>query len=62
MLHHGVNRPKEVKKLQQALILLGYDLGTDGPNGDGIDGNYGYITEDAIIQFQTDMGLSLIHI
>jgi len=58
MLHHGINRPKEVKKLQQALVILGYDLGTDGPNGDGIDGNYGYITEDAIIQFQTDMGYS----
>ena len=58
MLHHGINRHNEVKKLQQALILLGYDLGTDGPNGDGIDGNYGDMTEDAIIQFQTDMGYS----
>ena len=58
MLHHGINRPNEVKKLQQALLLLGYDLGTAGPYSDGVDGNYGDITEEAIIQFQTDMGYS----
>ena len=58
MLHHGINRPRDVKKLQQALTLLGYDLGTEGPDGDGIDGGFGDMTEDAVIQFQTDMGYS----
>ena len=56
MLHQGINRPNDIKKLQEALLLLGYDLGKKGPNANGIDGNFGSITEDAVMEFQTDMG------
>jgi hypothetical protein len=30
-----------IVQLQQALVDAGYDLGTTGPNGDGVDGDYG---------------------
>jgi len=56
MLHQGINRPNDTKKLQEALLLLGYDLGNEGPNADGVDGNFGAITEEAVMEFQTDMG------
>jgi hypothetical protein len=43
----------DVKKIQQALKLKGYNLGTTGPNGDGIDGDFGPSTQRAIKDFQT---------
>ena len=39
-------------KIQQALKDKGYDIGTSGPNKDGIDGIYGPKTKAAISQFQ----------
>ena len=43
--------------IQQKLKSLGYDLGTYGPNKDGIDGNYGRRTLAAIKSFQTKNGV-----
>ena len=74
MLKSGVPNPRSVKALQEALLFLGYDLGEGGVYNDGVDGNFGPNTEDAVIQFQLDRGfnatnvdgivgeLSLIHI
>ena len=58
MLHFGILRPSEVKKLQKALVLLGYDLSLEDGNNKAIDGNFGELTENAVLQFQTDMGYS----
>lgn len=39
-------------EIQQKLVDLGYDLGTYGPHGDGVDGKAGSKTRVAIKQFQ----------
>lgn len=41
-----------VKWIQWELVEAGYDLGTSGPNKDGIDGECGTKTVNAIIAFQ----------
>jgi hypothetical protein len=55
---HGRNLKKndsgdDVKELQRALYLLNYDIGDFGPNKDGIDGSFGTLTENAVIDFQS---------
>ena len=47
----------EVKQIQQSLKSKGYDLGNGGPNKDGIDGNFGPRTQNAIKDFQKRMKL-----
>jgi hypothetical protein len=42
----------EVEALQQRLKQEGFDLGTFGPNKDGIDGQFGKSTRSALMQFQ----------
>ncbi len=41
-----------VKNLQKMLKTLGYDLGTSGPDKNGVDGAFGDLTENAITDFQ----------
>jgi hypothetical protein len=41
-----------VKHLQKMLVTLGYDLGTSGPDKDGVDGSFGKLTETAVNDFQ----------
>ena len=45
---------KSVKKMQQALINAGYDLGPSGA-----DGKYGPATESAVRRYQKNNGLSV---
>lgn len=47
----------DVKELQQALVDKGFDLGKSGPNGDGVDGIVGPMTERAICAFKASVGL-----
>ena len=44
--------PEFVKHLQKMLVTLGYDLGTNGPDKDGVDGSFGKLTETAVNDFQ----------
>ena len=44
--------PELVKQLQKMLVTLGYDLGTYGPEKDGMDGSFGKLTETAVNDFQ----------
>jgi peptidoglycan hydrolase-like protein with peptidoglycan-binding domain len=46
------NLKQNMMTIQRKLKSLGYDLGKFGPNGDGIDGNYGRRTLAAIKDFQ----------
>jgi len=62
MLKSGVPNPRSVKALQEALLVLGYDLGQGGVYNDGVDGNFGPNTEDAVIQFQFDRGFNATNV
>ena len=58
LLLSGSKRSRDVKALQEALVSLGYDLGEGGVYNNGIDGEFGPNTEDAVIQFQLDRGFN----
>jgi len=45
------------KARQQALVDLGYSLGTSGPNGDGVDGDWGRMSDAALRKLQIDTGM-----
>tara|TARA_B100001027_G_scaffold74381_1_gene50785 strand:- start:790 stop:2268 length:1479 start_codon:yes stop_codon:yes gene_type:complete len=62
MLKSGVPYLRSVKALQEALLVLGYDLGEGGVYNDGVDGNFGPNTEDAVIQFQLDRGFNATNV
>ena len=44
----------DIRDLQGRLVALGYDLGTSGLAGDGVDGLYGSKTRNAIMLAMTD--------
>jgi hypothetical protein len=52
------SKSDEVKEVQRILIELGYNLGVYGPNKDGIDGEFGNKTKDAVIDFQAKHNLA----
>ena len=58
LLLSGSKRSRDVKALQEALVSLGYYLGEGGVYNDGVDGEFGPNTEDAVIQFQLDRGFN----
>ena len=62
MLKSGVRRPRSVKALQEALLVLGYDLGEGGVYNDGVDGDFGPNTEDAVIEFQMNRGFNTANV
>ena len=62
ILRSGVKNPRFVKALQEALLVLGYDLGQGGMYNDGIDGNFGPKTENAVIDFQLDRGFNAANV
>ena len=47
------------KELQERLLALGYYLGTSGPKKDGVDGDFGRITIQAVKDFQRDYGVQV---
>lgn len=46
-----------VRDIQRMLVTLGYDLGTSGKLGDGVDGDFGDATQNALYYFQLDNDL-----
>ena len=48
-----------MKALQTALVSLKYNLGSFGPNGDGIDGEFGGATQKAVEAFQAAAELTV---
>ena len=62
MLKSDVRRPRSVKALQEALLVLGYDLGKGGVYNDGVDGDFGPNTENAVIEFQLDRGFNTANV
>jgi len=42
---------------QRALVALGYDLGSFGPNGDGVDGDWGRKSDAVLRDFQRSRGM-----
>ena len=62
MLMSGVQRPRSIKPLQEALLVLGYDLGSGGVYNDGVDGDFGPKTEGAVIEFQLDRGFNAANV
>lgn len=48
------SRGDDVKKMQQALVDKGYDIGSAG-----VDGSYGPATRNAVIKYQQDNGLKV---
>ena len=50
-------RGEGVEEFQRILVNLGYDLGNFGPNEDGIDGKFGPVTQEAVMEFQKDNNL-----
>ena len=55
--NHTYSTPNQIKNIQRDLKALGYNLGTTGPNNDGVDGDYGSMTKEAIRQFRVNNSL-----
>ena len=50
---------KGVEQIQQILVDNGYDLGTFGDKGNGVDGKFGSMTKSAIKKLQRDYDLQV---
>ncbi|PWB55635.1 MAG: hypothetical protein C3F18_05510 [Nitrosomonadales bacterium] len=59
VLRRWSDRPAAIGLFQQALVDLGYDLGSYGPNSDGVDKIFGPVTEQAVIDFQTSESIAV---
>jgi peptidoglycan hydrolase-like protein with peptidoglycan-binding domain len=51
-LANVVDSPEEIMNFQKELIKLGYNLGKNGPQKNGVDGKIGRLTRGAIAAFQ----------
>jgi hypothetical protein len=49
--------PSMVEQWQQAFVTLGYDIGTSGPAGNGVDGEWGPVSQKALLAFQAAVGI-----
>jgi hypothetical protein len=56
-LANDIDTQEEIKSAQQSLVNLGYNIGTSGPQKDGVDGYYGNKTKNAVIRFQKSKGI-----
>ena len=54
MYYTGGDKRKLVEILQRMLKELEYDIGTSGPDGDGVDGKFQDLTEKAVKKFQEE--------
>jgi murein L,D-transpeptidase YcbB/YkuD len=56
MYYEGKGDKKSLVETLQTMLrdLKKYDLGSFGPNNDGVDGTFGNSTEDAVKQFQKE--------
>lgn len=50
---------RDVGMAQWAMVDLGYDLGKSGPNKDGVDGDFGDFTEEAVNSIKGSIGLPM---
>lgn len=46
-----------VRGYQRILVEMGFDLGNFGPDRDGVDGDWGKVSRDAMKQFQRQLGV-----
>lgn len=53
------NFSDKVKLVQKALKSSGENLGTSGPNKDGVDGDYGDLTKNAVMSYQRKKRLGI---
>lgn len=58
-LRRWSDRPAAIGLVQQALVDLGNNLGSYGPNHDGVDKIFGPVTEQAVIDFQTSESITV---
>lgn len=49
--YEGVTLPKKDEDTQSLLVKLGYDLGTTGKKGNGVDGDWGKVSQSALEAF-----------
>lgn len=50
---------EDVRELQRLLVLLGYNLGTYGPESNGVDGEFGKATQQAVEGLQAAAGIEV---
>lgn len=50
---------KTIEDRQRALLALGFDIGSTGKNGDGVDGIWGEICKGALIAFQDAVNINV---
>lgn len=50
---------EDVRELQRLLVQLGYNLGTFGPEGNGVDGEFGKATQQAVEGLQAAAGIEV---
>lgn len=56
----GSSASAAIGLVQQALVDLGFDLGTSGPNGDGVDRKFGAPTKSAVSDFQRSEAIPVV--
>lgn len=53
-----IQKPRDIKDIQNILLNLGFDIGSSGKLGDGVDGDYGETIKNAVKELQKWLGLN----